>query len=730
MPSGDNGAVPSHRQPVRFGVFEVNLDTGDLRRNGSKVKLQEQPFQVLAALLEKPGEIVTKEDLQERIWKDDTFVDFDRSLATAINKVRQALGDSATRPRFVETVAKRGYRFIGLAGQASTLPADNIEALPPGAVVVQRSSQRALQALAAVLGIALLGVSYVYFNAPVPEPAEQPVRRFSFPVEGITFRSGGSISPDGKYILYATGTDGGSSLWLRSLENESARELPGTAGVRSGFWSPDSLSIGFGTARELKTVSLDGAPQTLCELPSLDSYPFLGGTWSPDGGRIIFSSGLLLYEIAARGGQPKLLFDPGDVPRRYFEDPHFLASESQTQAVVFTAAVNSTDRMLTVMNLETGQQQELVPGAWPVYSLDGHLIYGPADRAYSGLQALPFSLDTLTPSGQAFPITETGWEVGVSRDGTLAYLDRAGATTGTLVWRNRAGELLETVSQPQTRMFSPALSPDGQSVAVTALENGNRDIWIHDLTRSTKDRLTFDSRTEGGPTWSPSGREVAYRQVDGPLRRLMTKAADGTVDATALVEVDAQMGDPDWSRDGRYLVYPQTGGRATRWDIHYLELGTGGGVPEPVAVLGTPANELDPKFSPNGRFVAYVSDVSGRNEIYVHSFPDGSAGRWHVSTNGGTQPRWRSDGQELYYVENSALMAVAVSTDREFTLGQPQMLFESADLVGGSGATLYDVSAAGQRFVTIAPVQDGGEATPPTIRIVENWYEEFRQQDK
>ena len=135
--------MPSGKQPIRFGIFEVNLETGEVHRNGTKVRLQEQPFQVLAALLEKPGAIVTKEELQERIWKDDTFVDFDRSLATAINKVRQALGDSATRPRFIETVSKRGYRFIGLAGHPGTVLGDHIEALPPGAVVVRRSSQRA-----------------------------------------------------------------------------------------------------------------------------------------------------------------------------------------------------------------------------------------------------------------------------------------------------------------------------------------------------------------------------------------------------------------------------------------------------------------------------------------------------------------------------------------------------------------------------------------------------------
>ena len=148
---GDNGAVPSSKQPIRFGIFEVNLETGEIRRGGVRVRIQEQPFQVLTALLEKPGEIVTKEELQNRIWKDDTFVDFDRSLATAINKVRQVLGDSATRPQYIETVARRGYRFIGLTGHAG--PADVADGdsgkLAPGGVGVQQRKLLALQIFAA-----------------------------------------------------------------------------------------------------------------------------------------------------------------------------------------------------------------------------------------------------------------------------------------------------------------------------------------------------------------------------------------------------------------------------------------------------------------------------------------------------------------------------------------------------------------------------------------------------
>ena len=163
--------MPSEREPVRFGIFEVNLDTGEVRRAGVKVKLQEQPFQVLAALLEKPGEVVTKEELQERIWKDDTFVDFDRSLATAINKVRQALGDSAVRPRFVETVAKRGYRFIGVNTDLGAAPSASVQAPPPDRLRVRL--------LSLALGLALLALLATTIMRPSAEISEKSVRRVS-----------------------------------------------------------------------------------------------------------------------------------------------------------------------------------------------------------------------------------------------------------------------------------------------------------------------------------------------------------------------------------------------------------------------------------------------------------------------------------------------------------------------------------------------------------------------
>jgi Tol biopolymer transport system component len=188
----------------------------------------------------------------------------------------------------------------------------------------------------------------------------------------------------------------------------------------------------------------------------------------------------------------------------------------------------------------------------------------------------------------------------------------------------------------------------------------------------------------------------------------------------------------DWSRDGRYLVYQELNPETNGADIRYIELGTDGDVGEPITFLGSPAGEVFPKFSPDGRFVAYTSNESGRYEIYVRPFPDGT-GRWQASVNGGEAPRWRSDGKELYYVEGGKLMAVSATSESTFTLGQPQPLFEASALVASVSITPggYDVSADGQRFLTVSPVEGAeNETAPPTIRVVQNWHEEFRDREE
>ncbi|MDA1236322.1 MAG: protein kinase [Acidobacteria bacterium] len=593
--------------------------------------------------------------------------------------------------------------------------------LPPDAVVMPKHRLQTIYGLAAAALLTAIVLAVMHFSETTPG---KPVTRFSFTHEGIGRTS---ISPDGKYILFAAEAGADRSLWLRSLSDESPRRLAGTEGAIDGFWSPDSSSIGFGVvgqSYELKRVSISGGiPVALSELPDRGVFAFEGGTWSPDGERIVFSSGHLLYEIAARGGQPQLLLDLRGGPRPNASSPHFLPAGSGPPGLVFRAASRPTDRWVAVLNLETGDWRELGPGDNPVYSLGGYLIHGAGTTAESGLWARPFSLKTLEPTADAFPISTVGFAATVSYDGTLAYRSSGGVrdVERALVWRDRAGQTLQTVGQP-LEMAEIELSPDGQRVAVRSVESGGNDIWIQDLIRSTKTRLTFDDGPETSPTWSPSGREIAYRKGNS----LLSKAADGTGEAVVLVEDEEPVREPDWSHDGRYLVYVA---EVPGLDIHYLEIQANGGTSKPVIFVATAANEDDPKLSSDGRFLAYVSDESGRAEVYVRPFPEG-AGKWQVSANGGLLPRWRGDGSELFYLEGSRLMAVTVSSDQSFTLGQPRMLFQSPDL-GFGGSLSYDVSADGQRFIMTTPIGGGGEqSTPPTIMVVQNWYEEFRDRQQ
>jgi serine/threonine protein kinase len=591
------------------------------------------------------------------------------------------------------------------------------EALPPDSVIVKNSSQRVLRAMLAAATLAILVLSFLYFTQAPPETLEPPTRRFSFSQEGL---SAASISPDGRYIAFAVGTAPESSLWLRALGSETPREIPGTKGARPilAAWSPDSKYIVFATTTEIKRVDINGGdPVTLGDSPIV----FFGASWSPDGERIVLTAGSgVLRDIPSRGGESKLLLEDHAGGARW---PHFLPMADGSEAVLYEAGSR-----IWVLDLDSSERREIGPGSAPVYSREGYLIYGSGDAGESGLRAVPFSLATLQPSGEAFPIAETGEFASVARDGTLVYSTGTGSGIETLVWRDRAGEVLETIGQPQRDIERPALAPDDEWIAVNSREGGVLEIWISDLQRSTKTRLaSLGQGLQRNPDWSPSGQEVVYQSQTDQGYCLMRARADGTGEPVVLVESANATRAPAWSRDGRYLFYyeadPQMGS-----EIRYIEFGADGAAGEPVTFHSSPANERDPRLSPDGRFLTYISDESGRAEIYVQPFPDGSW-KLQASVNGGIDPRWSPVGDELYYVTDAGLMAVSVSAEQEFRLGQPQLLFEDPSLSTGGAGVMYDVSRDGRRFVTVAAFEGEDETVVPSVRIVENWYEEFRERE-
>ncbi len=544
---------------------------------------------------------------------------------------------------------------------------------------------------------------------------------------GTTPEARAVISPDGKRIAFLTEQDGQRTLWVRGLVRERPRKLDGTEGAEDPFWSPDSQWVSFGAGTELKRIAFSGGePVTLCELPqAVGVFSLVGGSWSPDGGRIVFSSGLQLYEIASRGGTPKLLLEP-DEGERFVVSPHFLPEVDGPPALVY-ASGTAGDSRLGVLDLSTGQRRELVPGSRPIYSASGHLVYRESFVGDAGLRALPFSLETLATTGEAFPVTESGGVPSVSRDGTLVYPDAWSGGSRRIAVRDRSGKILRTVGGPIDSARTPAVSPNSRFVAVSV----EGDIWIYDLERDIETRLTSAEGDERTPVWLSSGRELSYRSRGSGLPRLMTQIADGSAEAKVLWEPQRSraLGTFNWSSDERYLAYNVGAGSGDEeGGIWYHEVGPDGSLSEAKEFLLTPVGEGNATFSPNGRFLAYASNESGRFEVYVRPFPPGP-GKSQVSTDGGAHPIWSADGKEIFYVEDSTLMAVPVSAEGNFTPGPPQRLFESDLFRAGRQQRPYYVFPDGQRFVTFAPHEDGSTESA-SIRVVENWYEEFRDREQ
>ena len=595
-----------------------------------------------------------------------------------------------------------------------------------GAELTPKRTLRIFQALLAIVALVAVVLGVLASRQTVPELR---LRKFSFTPGSLDSDhpyGRTAVSPNGRHIVYVAGGEQ-TKLWVRDLSSEESRLLEDTEGAIRPFWSPDSRLIGFGTARygqaggALKKIPLQGGPSTtVCQLTGI----FFGGSWSPDGRSIIFSSGDAqgFYEVPSRGGEPRLVIDPEEpVEAEYVLTPHFLPLEVGKRILLFSTLFDSK---LIVRDLETGAQKVLASGSSAVYSPGGHIVYQ-AGHAARGLRAFPFSIETLEMAGEAFPIgiDDQSSEPSVAADGTLVYV--SGLTHEQLVWRDRRGEMVEKIGQPQQELQYPSLSPDGRYVAVKGFEKGipESDIWILDLARSIRTRLTYDPRQESRPIWSSTGQQVTFVSHRSGNYDIFVRAVDGSGAAEALTSNPFREGPGDWSADGRFPVFDRDHSE-DRSDIWYLKRKDDGQGFEEIPFLQTPFAEWNPKLSPDGRFIAYQSDESGRFEVYVKPFPEGDD-KWPVSRNGGDDPRWSQDGKELFYVEDATLVSVAVVTDPAFSAGEATSLFSAPSLRSG-GYPNYDVSADGRRFVLVENL----EVEPLRIHVVQNWYEEFRDREQ
>jgi eukaryotic-like serine/threonine-protein kinase len=610
-------------------------------------------------------------------------------------------------------------------------------------------------------GVAVTAIASLALLHWTDKPASLETVRFQIypPEKGAFSGSDALLSPDGRRLAFRIQRgDGRMQLWVHSFNSLESKPLAGTEGVaNASFWSPDSRSLGFVAEGILKKVDVSGGPtQRVCTLPNgapgaTGRGSWREGAWSGKGVILFGTADGGLFQVSDEGGSAVPVTSVDRAREAFHAGPSFLPdgrrflyhrSGPHEAGNVYLGSLDLTPEKQSPARLWSGMSGALyVPGAKPnmayvIFTREGTLMAQPVDAR------------RLTLIGEAVTIAEGLGEGGprtysASMTGALAYrtgVVRAAAYTETqLTWFDRTGKVLGTAGEPGG-YNSVALSPDGTRVAVSRVDLGaaralirrSSDIWIHEFARGISTRLTSNPAVDWLAAWSPDGSRVIFSSDrDGAGFDLYQKVASGAGNDDVLFKSRDTKCALDWSRDGRFLLYSVAdNGRAeaisASHDLWVLPL-----TPKnpsdikPRIYLQTEFNESQARFSPDGHFIAYGSDSSGRDEVYVRPFPAANDGKWTISTGGGLAPQWRADGRELFYIStDSKMMSVQVSTDPVFEAGMPKVLFEAPVWAGGNStvrtSTRYDVTADGRRFLINSIRKDTSSAATP-ITVVLNW---------
>ena len=558
--------------------------------------------------------------------------------------------------------------------------------------------------------VALIGLGGIAAAWLLKPAAPAPLYQLSIdPPQNGTFlfagnREGGlAMAPDGSAVAFTSITDGKVRLWIRRFDTAESQMVPGIEGAFYPFWSPDSRWVAFFTPNRLMRIAVAGGPpQAICATDPRS----LGGSWGANDVILVTTDVSNIQQVRAGGGA----LTPVTTGRW----PHFLPDGRrflfETGGGIWVGAIGSADAPRRIVDAN----------AWkPAYS-SGHLLFI-RDR---NLFAQPFDPATLQLSGEAFPVAEilagnmndNPAEYSVTARGVLAYA--VGQRPRLLVWRDRGGKVREQLTSG-TDLGTPRVSPDGTRIAFSRRDEGNLDIWISTTRGSEMKRLTFDPAYDRWPIWSPDGATITYSSGVPGAFELFRRAADGSGTAERLPIAPASQHPMDWSSDGRYLAFTQN---LPGFGTDLMMLPAAG---KPYVFLHTVVSEAHSQFDPkSGKWIAYSSDDSGRREIYVKPFIPGqpaSEARWQISTAGGTMPRWRRDGKELYYwALDGRMMAVQVADQGgpAFKWSTPVELFEAGPPTLRTNDISFDVTPDGQQFLFAeAALQAGSQS----LMIVTDW---------
>jgi eukaryotic-like serine/threonine-protein kinase len=575
--------------------------------------------------------------------------------------------------------------------------------------------------VAAVMAALVLGAVLGGWWSGSRQTDASPVARFILPLPpglepAMTFQPMPALSPDGRTVVFRALRDGTAQLYRRHLDSLAIEPIPGTEGAAGIFFSPDGRWLGFdGDGVLMRVPTSGGPPVVIAPAPGNAT-----ATWLVDD-TIVFATntGRVLQRVPVSGGVAESLtaLDPerGDTL-------HLLPQGLPGGRHVLYTIVSGATRQLAVLDLETRATRLLLPGSHGRFLPSGHLVYW-RDGSLWGVRFDPGTFRILSDAaplvGGLAHSDNTVLHFDVSPSGALIYLTaRETVANRQLVWIDRSGVETRVTLEPRpyTRV---ALAPDGTQVAVAIEDGSNTDIWVGAPDRGTLSRLTVDPTIETMPSWSPDGQWVTFRsEREGP--GVFRRDAQGAGPIERLTETDGPIHSPySWTPDGRTLLLAvfrsfrhQAIARVTPPDQRVEVL------------LDGDFAQLDPQVSPDGRWLAYQSDETGRFEVYVRPYPDVHAGRWQVSVAGGTSPRWAADRRELFYYDGTSILSSRLDAGTAFAASRPVRLFDVEGL-GGRLGLAYAVSPDAQRFLVLKPTPPS--SMPPAELVwVQRWDSELR----